>query len=330
MRLLDCTLREGTHLTEGQFGSEMMVETIESLSTAGIDVIEMGFLSANNDSLETSYFNSVESAEDTLARCDIKERTDFALMVRPDRFDVDELKPCHGKCTTVRVAFYQKDMDIAVGAVETLVSLGYDVFLNPIATSTYQPADVATLAKKANNVDVRGVNIVDTFGSLSRDKAFDIYYRLHERLDLDITLGVHLHQNLGLSQAIARGILEQKPDTRDLIIDGSLYGMGRSPGNLQIESFAAYLNNTEYDDYDLRPLFEAIDANIQEMKNNFDWGYSPEYMISARHNVHRTYAEKMKADGAPLSDIAELCRSVSGSTDAVQYNEERIKQYYDR
>jgi 4-hydroxy 2-oxovalerate aldolase len=202
--------------------------------------------------------------------------------------------------------------------------------MNPIATSTYEPADVAVLVKEANDSNVRGVNIVDTFGSLSRSKAIDIYDRFHERLDPEITLGVHLHQNLALSQAIARDVLEHKPDDRDMIIDGSLYGMGRPPGNLQIELIAEHLNNIGYSNYDIRQLFGAIDENIQEMKGNFDWGYSPEYMISAMHNVHRTYAEKMKTDGAPLSDIAEVCRSVSGSTDAIQYNEERIEQYYDQ
>jgi 4-hydroxy 2-oxovalerate aldolase len=135
---------------------------------------------------------------------------------------------------------------------------------------------------------------------------------------------------MNLSFTIAQDIIEQKPESRDLIIDGSLYGMGRSPGNLPIELIAEFLNNMDHGEYDLSPMNTVLDEEIKELKKEYDWGYSPEYYISAKHNVHRSYAERMKRDGARLSDIEALCRSISGGPHAVRYNQELIERYYDQ
>lgn len=329
-KLLDCTLREGTHLNDGNFGEDTIKTTIERLSSTGIEIVEIGFLDDEEDSNGTSHFNSVASADDLLGQCDIDADTEFALMVRPDRFDVSSLEGPPDNCTIVRIAFYQKDTSVALDSARTLQSKGFDVFLNPIATSTYDNSDVKQLATGVNDVNPRGVNIVDTFGALSRERAIEVYDTLDATIDSGITIGVHLHQNLSLSRAIAQDIVERRPESRDLVVDGSLYGMGRSPGNLHIELIAEFLNETGRGEYRSDPLFDIIDQEIKPMKREYDWGYSPEYFVSAKHNVHRTYAERMKRDGASLSDIEELCQSISGGPNAVQYDGQLVEQYYEK
>lgn len=329
-KLLDCTLREGTHLNGGQFGKETMANIIECLAQSGTEIVEVGFLNDKTDTLSTSNFNTLQSAEQLLEYCKTGDKTEYALMLRPDRFDVSTLSATPELCTIVRIAFYQKDMAVAIDAGRSLQSHGLDVFLNPIATSTYDDDDLRDLAASANALSPRGVNIVDTFGALSCDRALTVYDVLDNRLNDNIAIGVHLHQNLNLSRAIAQDIIARKPDSRNLIIDGSLYGMGRSPGNLHIELMADYINRTQWGDYRLAPMYNIIDEEIKNMKQQYDWGYSPEYYISAKHNVHRTYAEKMKADNAPLQDIDELCRSVSNSPHGGQYKPELVDEYYDK
>ena len=44
IRLLDCTLRDGGHLNEGQFGEHVIRYVIRKLADAGVDIIEAGFL----------------------------------------------------------------------------------------------------------------------------------------------------------------------------------------------------------------------------------------------------------------------------------------------
>ena len=46
LRLLDCTLRDGGYLNDWEFGHNTMVNVFERLVSAGVDVIEIGFLDA--------------------------------------------------------------------------------------------------------------------------------------------------------------------------------------------------------------------------------------------------------------------------------------------
>ncbi|MEG2930935.1 MAG: 3-hydroxy-3-methylglutaryl-CoA lyase, partial [Ruthenibacterium sp.] len=43
-KLLDCTLRDGVYLNDWNFGHDTLTSVFERLVTAGVDVIEIGFL----------------------------------------------------------------------------------------------------------------------------------------------------------------------------------------------------------------------------------------------------------------------------------------------
>ena len=78
---------------------------------------------------------------------------------------------------------------------------------------------------------------------------------------------------------------------RDKTVDGSLNGMGRTPGNLPIELVADYCNENLNTHYDLDEIMDAIQDHIAPIKGESAWGYSPAYFLSARFNLHRNYAE---------------------------------------
>ena len=44
IKLLDCTLRDGGYLNDWEFGNSNIVNIFERLVSAGIDIIETGFL----------------------------------------------------------------------------------------------------------------------------------------------------------------------------------------------------------------------------------------------------------------------------------------------
>ena len=77
---------------------------------------------------------------------------------------------------------------------------------------------------------------------------------------------------------------------RNILIDSSIYGMGRGAGNLNTELFIQYLNENNDGNYELKPLLIVIDEilNIFYQKNY--WGYSLPNYISAVHNAHPNYA----------------------------------------
>jgi 4-hydroxy 2-oxovalerate aldolase len=44
VKLLDCTLRDGGFINDWQFGHENIAGIAQGLATAGVDIIEVGFL----------------------------------------------------------------------------------------------------------------------------------------------------------------------------------------------------------------------------------------------------------------------------------------------
>ena len=62
-----------------------------------------------------------------------------------------------------------------------------------------------------------------------------------KNLDKDIVLSYHAHNNLQQAYQNAVSFVNLKLD-RDILIDASVFGMGRGAGNLNLELFAEYLN----------------------------------------------------------------------------------------
>jgi len=77
---------------------------------------------------------------------------------------------------------------------------------------------------------------------------------------------------------------------RDIIIDSSIYGVGRGAGNLNTELITGYLNNTLKTSYDIIPLLEVIDEFLSDLIKEKPWGFSPAQYLSASFNCHPNYA----------------------------------------
>ncbi len=149
---------------------------------------------------------------------------------------------------------------------------------------------IASLLRELNSLNVKGVSIVDTSGSLGIVE-FEKYVKLFDSaLNKDFHLGLHLHENLSLSFGMIQ-YFETLLVGRQTIYDGSLLGMGRIPGNLPSELVMSYLNQSRGCDYDVSEVLDVIENVIKPIKQKRDWGYSPVYMYSAMLGIHRTYPE---------------------------------------
>ena len=137
------------------------------------------------------------------------------------------------------------------------------------------------------------------------------YYLAENNLSPDITIGVHLHENLGLAYSLAQHFLEISSPMRNITIDGSLLGMGRVPGNLCIEQIMDHLNLQYGKNYFTEPAYDAIDDFIAPIKRKTPWGYSVPYALSGKYGLHRTYAEfLMGKNRLKTKDIQRILRMV--------------------
>ena len=311
IELLDCTLRDGGHVNNWQFGNKKIERIIDNLNKAKIDYIEIGFLRDVEYTKDRSLFSSIEQANNYLENKEVS--SNFTLMIRPDWIDFDFL-PQANKINTLRWAFYEKDFPRLEKQVSTAKRAGYTVYLNPINVFAYTDQSLINLLMRLNDLGPDGVSIVDTFGSLLPTDLNHYLSLFTDNLSKNIKLGLHLHENLSLSFALAIQFIREVGGTRDIIIDSSLLGMGRAPGNLPTELISSFLNKECSSCYDSKAILKTIDDEIVSLKKTFKWGYSPEYAITAFNRVHRSYAEYLTDELSASLDL------VSQVTDRVVVN----------
>lgn len=308
VRLLDCTLRDGGHITAGKFGKNAISAIIRNLVKANIDIVEAGFLWDTETDDDTARFHTIGEVKQYLP----SDMGNTKISLMADNVDVTHLEPYDGTVEYIRLSFRKTEFDWAKKSLDSLKSKGYKVFINPIHGSSYSDQEFLKIIEWVNENKPYGFSIVDTFGAMRQADLGRLYFLIEHNLDKNITLGVHLHQNLGLAYSLAQYILSIVSPTRNIIIDGSLYGMGKVPGNLCIEQIMDFLNIEYNKSYSTEPVYDAIDEYIMPIYEKVSWGYTIPYAISAQCSVHRTYAEFLtKKERLRTKDIRRILNSIT-------------------
>ena len=105
--------------------------------------------------------------------------------------------------------------------------------------------------------------IVDSFGMMKEKDLIRLFYTVEHNLSESICIGFHSHKNMQLAYSNCLS-LTQVQSNRSIIIDASIYGMGRGAGNLNTELFTEYLNETHNATYKLKPLLTIVDEILDD------------------------------------------------------------------
>ena len=130
--------------------------------------------------------------------------------------------------------------------------------------------------------------MVDTYGLLHKQQLAHYFNMANELLKESIGLGYHAHNNFQLAYANCIEVLETELK-RMLIVDGTLYGMGKSAGNAPTELLAMYLNENKSKNYHMSQLLEAIDVTMLDLFKQMPWGYQFKFFLSASKDCHPNY-----------------------------------------
>lgn len=320
MKLLDCTMRDGGYVNNWEFGDNRR-DIIKKLAESRIDLIEMGFLRDGNFSSNQTLYNRIEEVYPFVEGY---PETEFGVMIRPDWYDISQLTEDAGLISFIRFAFYYKDRVLTEKYCNIVRNKGYHIFLNAVNICSYSMTQLVELVKYVNEIHPNVMTIVDTFGSLTMDSLKRYYSYIEEHLDSEIGIACHLHDNMILSAALMQTFLEISNKDRELILDGSLNGMGRIPGNLPTESLIDIYNSFVSEElYDVDPVLEAISKYILPIKEKSWWGYSPAFYQSGRLKVHRSYPEYyLKDSRLTLKDIKRMLQMISVTEKKWAYDKE--------
>ena len=330
--ILDCTLRDGGYVNEWMFGKGNIKTIITKLIEAKIEIIECGFISQKNKfSSDSSQFNSVEDLIGYLP--ENRGKSTLVAMINYGEYDPFDLPLCDGRSLDgIRVAFHKKDKDEALKVCQKVKDRGYKLFLQPMVSLNYTDKQFLDLISKANDINPYAFYIVDSFGAMKRSDLLHLFYLIDYNLDPDICVGLHSHNNLQLSYSHAQ-TLTSHLTKRDLIIDSSIFGMGRGAGNLNTELFAEYLNQVNGACYKVPPLLQVMDSVIDPIYRYKYWGYSLAYYLSAVHNCHPNYATYLdNKNTLTVENINEIFGRMDNDNKAIydkDYAEKAYMNYQD-
>lgn len=329
IKLLDCTLRDGGYINDWNFGYHTIKSIIRRLVESQVDYAEVGFLRNCEYDRDKSLYNNCREILPVLP--EKRENTLFTAMALHNKYDVEKLEEYDGRTIdAVRVTFHDYDIDEGLDFVKKVKEREYKVFCNPINIMGYSDEMILKLLDKVNQIQPYAFSIVDTFGSMMKLDLLRIYSLIEHNLDKSIVIGLHLHENLALSYSLAQEFVTMKSSERKSIIDASMLGMGRTPGNLCMELIMDYMNKTQGAVYDVNPVLDGIDDHIIQLKQIEPWGYSTAYALSAKFNLHRNYAEFLLGKGRlRAKQINQILASID-KTKKTAYDEAYIESLYQR
>jgi 4-hydroxy 2-oxovalerate aldolase len=299
-KILDCTLRDGAHINKGLFGRDRSKRILAGLSNSGIEYVELGNIEPKLSKEGSTYFNSVDHAVDFFSlKKDKTKNLQLGLMTRTDRCELSNIKP-NEDIDFIRIALYPEHISEVIKYSNKLIGYGYKLYLNLIAVTSYETEEIKKLLSRLNeSIDFSGLSIVDTYGALTEERLLNIMPIFEEIGDKKKEIGLHLHENLNRS-SLLYNLFIKNTSKENLIIDCSLGGMGRVPGNFPTEVCANLMNSDFNKDYLIDELAQTASAEIQSFQEVNKWGYLPIYATSAILNIDRSYPEYFEKKG--LSD----------------------------
>ncbi len=327
IQVLDCTLRDGGYCNDCQFGFENQKKIVNSLMEANIDVIECGFfMDQISFDRQRTRFSSLDQVRNLLpAQRDGKL---FVVLADHGKFDPGALPTWDGSSVDgLRIAFHKKDRLAGLEDCRAVREKGYKVFVQAMVSVSYTDEEFLDLIRRVNDVEPYAFYIVDSFGMMKQKDLTRLFYMVEHNLSQSIRIGFHSHNNMQLAYSNAQSLVHMQTQ-RDLIIDSSVYGMGRGAGNLNTELFVEYLNENAGGRYELKPLLAIIDQVLSGFYERNPWGYSLPNYLSAKHNAHPNYAGYLDAKKTLTAESMDEIFQMMDESKKVSFDREYIGELY--
>ena len=327
IQVLDCTLRDGGYCNNCRFGFDNERKIVHGLVEANIDIIECGFLMNTVEyDKDVTKFTSLDEVAKIIPQN--KEGKTFVMLTDYGKYRPEDLPEYDGTSVDgLRVAFHKKDRVAALEECKAIKSKGYKVFVQAMVSLSYTDEEFLDLIRRVNELEPYAFYIVDSFGMMKRKDLTRLFYLVEHNLNENIKIGFHSHNNMQLAYSNAQSLVDLHSD-RELIIDASVYGMGRGAGNLNTELFVQYLNDNTDSNYDIKPLLSIIDEILNEFYQRNYWGYSLPNYLSAAHNAHPNYAgyldDKKTLTVENMNEIFDMMEEDK----KVSYDKDYIEELY--
>jgi 4-hydroxy 2-oxovalerate aldolase len=281
IKVIDCTVRDGGLMNKWMFDDEFVRRVYEATGEAGVDYMEIGYLSSEKAFSRKEFGPWRFCAESDLKRItgNGEKKIKLSAMADIGRIEYEDIPMREdSSIDMIRVACYVHQVDAAIALAHHCMDKGYETTINLMAVSTVGIRDLNEALEDLAKSRVPIVYLVDSFGAFYSEHIDMLAAKYMERLP-GKTIGIHTHNNQQLAfantiTAIINGVN---------FLDASLYGIGRGAGNCPLELLLSFLKNPKFN---VRPLIKVIEEQIFPWSAKIDWGYFIPYMVSGVLNQH--------------------------------------------
>ena len=239
VKVLECTLRDGGYVNNWDFGKENIINITKNLEKSNADIIEMGFIRDEKYNENRAVYNSNKQLDEIIGTK--KKNTIYAALVEMANYYPIEKFEDRGKggIDAIRYSFWKRKIDEAYEYASKIVDKGYKLCVQPTRVEQYTEKEFAKMIEQFSKLKPYAIYIVDTFGLLKKEDVIKYAKVADEYLSKDIILGYHAHNNMQQAFSNVTSFIEMDMD-RKIMVDASIYGMGRGAGNLNLEMIYNY------------------------------------------------------------------------------------------
>jgi 4-hydroxy 2-oxovalerate aldolase len=325
--LLDCTLRDGGYLLDKNWNEIDMHGIIHGLTDAGIDYVELGFLQDEFSGESAVFNNSVDARKWIPAD---RMNTQYTAFADYSRYSAENLDNYDGKSfSCVRCCFFKEERKDVLEMARIIKNKGYKVFMQPVGIVRYEHHELLNIIDDMNALMPDSFGIVDTFGSLFEEDLDDLFSFINQTLDRNISIDFHSHNNEQLSNGLSQHIIKIASGKRNIIIDGTLFGMGRGIGNCPTELVVQYLNAKRGHNYNLDVILDVIDGHILPLREKVGWGYSISGFLAGAFSAHYNNVTYLHGKASLRSRDIQYILNRLTPDERSRYHYDRLNELYE-
>jgi len=307
IKVLDCTIRDGGLINNYQFSTDFVKAVYRATCDSGVDFVELGKKLEESDHYTRDKWGLWNFCDDDDLRGVIdsyptENPPAVAVMYDVGRVDVSKLKPADDSpVDMIRTACYVADIDKGLDLVRRTKDLGYATTLNIMAPSTAIERDLIEGLEDVNEVpELEYLYLVDSFGAFYSEQVTS-YIEMYRKHAPSKPLGFHAHNNQQLAFANTQQAIIDDVN----LLDATINGIGRGPGNCNLELLLNFLKNPKFD---VRPIYKAIQDVFVPLREEIEWGFNDIYGISGALNQHPRAAMKQRSKAKERDNCYDFLR----------------------
>ena len=240
LQIVDTTLRDGSHAVRHAFTAAQAREIATRLDQCHVPIIEVSHGDGLGGSSYTYGFSKADPFRVIEAAAQGIRHGRLAVLLLPGIGTIADLQKAYDcGAQVVRVATHVTEADVSQQHIIAAKQMGMTAVGFLMMTHMLDAAGIAQQAKKMAGYGADYINLADSAGALLPEG-------VRERVAavcaaVDIPVGFHAHNNLGLAIANSLAAI----DAGAQYIDATLRGLGAGAGNTQIEVLAGVLQRKD-------------------------------------------------------------------------------------